>query len=73
MKAALFLILFLFSVEAAREIIFESFHPMPETDKDVFEFGTLRVKKVDKHFFSLAGNFLLKRNLGNEASVSDLS
>lgn len=69
MKATLVITWVLFSMVAAREIVFESFNPLPETDKDVFEFGTLRVKKLDRNSFSLAGSFVTKRNIGNEAIV----
>lgn len=72
MKASLIVAWLLFSVAASREIIFESFNPLPETDKNDFDFGTLRIKKLDKHMFSLAGSFTFKRNIGNEAIVGDL-
>lgn len=65
-----FLALFLVTV-AGLEIDLESFTPSPNTDFDLINYGTVRVTKVKKNHFTISGDFELKRNIGNEKTVSD--
>jgi hypothetical protein len=52
-----------------REFELESFKPSANSDPNLIDYGTLRVKKLRKNYFALSGSFELKKNLGNEKTV----
>ncbi|KAG5673764.1 hypothetical protein PVAND_003784 [Polypedilum vanderplanki] len=54
----------------AREIKIEDLASDPKLkDNDYIDFGTLRVTKVKKNYYSISGNFEIKQNLGNEKKI----
>lgn len=55
-----------------RDIDLESFTPSPNSDSNLINYGTVRVSKVKKNHYTIAGDFELKRNIGNEKTVSNL-
>lgn len=66
-----FVIFVLLIVEAsAREVELESFTPSRNSDWDLIDYGTMRVTKVKKNNFVIAGDFEVKKNVGNEVTVS---
>lgn len=70
-KQQLFFLSFLIVATNAREFELESFKPSPNTDFDLIDYGTIRVAKVKKSQFTILGDFVLKRNVGNDQTVKD--
>jgi hypothetical protein len=48
-----------------------SFKKMPETDTNMVNFGTMRVRKLGKNRFAFEGDFELFRNIGSELEVPE--
>lgn len=65
-----YLLLWIFvTTISCREFELESFTPSASTDLSLIDYGTVRVKKINRNQFALTGNFELKKNIGNEKLV----
>lgn len=65
-----FLLLGIFVIGvSAREIELESFKPSKDANQDLIDYGTVRITKVKKNYYTISGDFTLKRNIANEQKV----
>lgn len=69
MDFKLFLLWIFVTTISCREFELESFTPSANTDPNLIDYGTVRVKKINRNQFALTGNFELKKNIGNEKQV----
>lgn len=69
MKVGFGIVVLAIAVASAREFELESFTPSPNTDFNLIDYGTVRVTKIQRNQYSISGDFILKRNLGNDQTV----
>lgn len=70
MKVGFGIVVFTIAVASAREFELESFTPSSNSDFNLIDYGTVRVTKIQRNQFSISGDFILKRNLGNDQTVT---
>lgn len=70
MKVEFGIAVLIVTVASAREFDLESFTPSSNSDFNLIDYGTVRVTKKQRNQFSISGDFILKRNLGNDQTVT---